>query len=154
MSAENTSTAPGFERLAALPPYAAPPLTIHDSVRYQGASGDLNPIHHDPAFAEKAGFPEPFAVGMRQVGLLSDRVTDWFGPEALRSIDVRFRAQAWPGEALTYTCEALGTTVADGELTVTVGLACLKPDGTAHLGGTAICSMATDSDVAQQFRSV
>ena len=32
------------------------PLKVSDFVRYQGASGDFNPIHHDPEFAAKAGF--------------------------------------------------------------------------------------------------
>ena len=47
------------------------PLTVTDFVRYQGASGDMNPIHHDSEFASKAGFPKPFAVGMRQMGVLA-----------------------------------------------------------------------------------
>jgi acyl dehydratase len=31
------------------------PLTRTDFVRYQGASGDFNPIHHDDEFAQSAG---------------------------------------------------------------------------------------------------
>ena len=33
------------------------PLTRTDFVRYQGASGDFNPIHHDEEFAQAAGLP-------------------------------------------------------------------------------------------------
>ena len=39
-------------------------LTRTDFVRYQGASGDMNPIHHDEPFARAAGYPAPLAVGM------------------------------------------------------------------------------------------
>ena len=38
------------------PPLEDGPLTVTDFVRYQGASGDMNPIHHDTGFAQKAGF--------------------------------------------------------------------------------------------------
>src|SRR5690606_20529387 len=81
---------------------AAKPLTITDFVRYQGASGDMNPIHHDPAFAAKAGYPQPFAVGMRQAGYLATYGTDRFGPENVRRFRVQFREQAWPGDVITY----------------------------------------------------
>jgi acyl dehydratase len=33
------------------------PITRTDIVKYQGASGDFNPIHHDEEFAKAAGFP-------------------------------------------------------------------------------------------------
>ena len=33
------------------------PITRTDIVRYQGASGDFNPIHHDEEFAKSAGYP-------------------------------------------------------------------------------------------------
>jgi hypothetical protein len=39
------------------------PLTLTDFVRYQGASGHLNPMHHDDAFAQSAGYPEAFGAG-------------------------------------------------------------------------------------------
>ena len=41
----------------ALEPQEYGPLTLTDFVRYQGASGDFNPIHHDTAFAQAAGIP-------------------------------------------------------------------------------------------------
>jgi hypothetical protein len=54
----------------------------------------MNPIHHDAAFALRAGYPEPFAVGMRQAGVLAAYATDWFGPESIRRFKVRFHEQA------------------------------------------------------------
>ena len=34
-----------------------PPLTRTDFVKYQGASGDFHPLHHDDTFARETGFP-------------------------------------------------------------------------------------------------
>ena len=48
------------------------PLTRTDFVRYQGASGDFNPIHHDDEFAQSAGYPTVFSVGMLQAGILGE----------------------------------------------------------------------------------
>ncbi len=75
-------------------PFVDKPLTITDFVRYQGASGDMNPIHHDTEFAKGAGFPTPFAVGMLQAGVLATYVTDWLDAASVRRFKVQFREQA------------------------------------------------------------
>ena len=75
------------------------PLTISDFVRYQGASGDFNPIHHDQAFAEAAGYPGPFAVGMLTAGFVATLLGEYAELEALRRYTTRWKTQAWPGEA-------------------------------------------------------
>jgi acyl dehydratase len=77
------------------------PLTRTDFVRYQGASGDFNPIHHDETFAKSAGFDTVFSVGMLQAGLLATYCTDLFGPSNVRRFKVQFREQVWPGDVLT-----------------------------------------------------
>ena len=53
-----------------LEPTVFGPITRTDVVRYQGASGDMNPIHHDEPFARAAGYSAPLVVGMFQAGLL------------------------------------------------------------------------------------
>jgi acyl dehydratase len=72
-----------------LPPFAVNNVTRTDLVRYAGASGDFNPIHHDQTFAEKAGLPTVFAHGMLTAGFLSKCVTDYVGRQNLR----RFRIE-------------------------------------------------------------
>src|SRR5262249_50099258 len=52
-------------------PLVIGPLTRTDFVRYQGASGDMNPLHHDEEFARAAGFSAPLAVGMFGAGALN-----------------------------------------------------------------------------------
>ena len=80
------------------------PLSRTDFVRYQGASGDFNPIHHDEEFAKSAGFPSVFSVGMLQAGILGCYCTEWLGAENVRRFAVQFREQVWPGDHLV--CEA------------------------------------------------
>ncbi|MBL7490514.1 hypothetical protein I6A60_24905 [Frankia sp. AgB1.9] len=119
------------------PPRVERPLTVTDFVRYQGASGDLNPIHHDTAFATAAGYPGPFAVGMRQAGVLATYVTDWLGPRNVRAFGVRFARQAWPGDVLTYSAEVVARREVDGQRLVDVALRCARQNGEEHLTGTA-----------------
>jgi acyl dehydratase len=94
---------------AALPERKFGPLTKTDIVRYQGASGDFNPIHHDEAFAAAAGMPGVFSVGMLQAGYLGTYCVELFGPESVRRIAVRFADQVWPGDRLT--CRGVVTDV-------------------------------------------
>lgn len=69
-------------------------------VQYAGASGDFNPIHHDQTFAEKAGLPTVFGVGMWTAGVLSRIPSEWFGPESIRRFKVRFATRLWPGDTI------------------------------------------------------
>ncbi|MCU4182981.1 MaoC family dehydratase N-terminal domain-containing protein [Acidiferrimicrobium sp. IK] len=118
-------------------PLVGSPLTVTDFVRYQGASGDMNPIHHDTEFAKAAGYPGPFAVGMLQAGILSTYATDWLGAPNLRRFKVQFREQAWPGDVLTYTGKVVATREEAGETLVDVELACTRQTGGTHLKGWA-----------------
>lgn len=118
-------------------PFVDKPLTITDFVRYQGASGDMNPIHHDSSFAAKAGYPTPFAVGMLQAGVLGTYATDWLGAANVRSFKVQFREQAWPGDVLTYSGTIVAIREENGEKLVDVELACTRQTGGTHLKGWA-----------------
>ena len=76
-------------------------LTRTDLVRYAGASGDFNPIHHDQTFAEAAGNPTVFAHGMLSAGFLGKCLTDFVGVNRLRRFKVRFATRVWPGDTIT-----------------------------------------------------
>ena len=76
------------------------PLTRTDIVRFAGAGGDFNPLHHDEEYARAAGFPSVFAMGQMQAGMLSRLATDWLGLGNVRAYKVRFRAKVWPGDVL------------------------------------------------------
>ena len=74
---------------------------MNDIVRYQGASGDMNPMHHDDEMARGAGYREAFGVGMLGAGYLAALCTDEFGPNAVRRFRTRFRQLTWRGDRLT-----------------------------------------------------
>jgi acyl dehydratase len=82
------------------PEFVIGPLTRTDFVRYAGASGDFNPIHHDDEFARSAGLPSVMAHGMLSAGFLASFVTRWFGAGSVRHYKVRFRERVWPGDVL------------------------------------------------------
>ena len=123
---------------AAAEPRDVGPLTRTDFVRYQGASGDFNPIHHDEEFAKSAGFPTVFSVGMLQAGVLAGYATDWLGAENVRRFAVQFREQVWPGDVLTFTGSVRARREEDGQRFVDVDLRC-----TRQTGGPAIIGDAT-----------
>lgn len=67
------------------------PLTRADLVAYAGASGDHNPIHWSPSFAERVGLPGVIAHGMLTMGAAVQLVSDWAGdPGAVVDYQTRF----------------------------------------------------------------
>ena len=83
-----------------LPPRTFGPVTMTDVVRYQGASGDMNPMHHDDEIARSAGYREAFSVGMLSAGYLATYCTDLFGTETVRRFRTRFKGLVWRGETI------------------------------------------------------
>ena len=66
-------------------------FTRADLVAYAGASGDRNPIHWSPTFAEHVGLPGVIAHGMLTMAEAARVVTDWAGdPARVESYGVRF----------------------------------------------------------------
>jgi acyl dehydratase len=117
------------------PPLVVENLTRTHFVRYAGASGDFNPMHHDDTVATKVGNPSVFGHGMLTAGFMARVLKDWFGPEALRRFQVRFAKQVWPGDTLT--CSATVTAKHDDERLVDVDCQVTNQDGVEVLTGTA-----------------
>jgi len=85
------------------PPRAFGPITRTDIVRYQGASGDMNPVHHDEPFARASGFPAPLGVGMLTAGLMTTWATDWVDPALVTSVRIRWKKPMFPGALVTFS---------------------------------------------------
>lgn len=132
-----TRTWESVEEGERLPAFTDRPLTVTDFVRYQGASGDMNPIHHDTEFAKASGFPQPFAVGMLQAGVLATYCTDLFGAANIRRFKVQFREQAWPGDVLTYAGTVAAKREERGEHFADLELSVTRQTGGKHLIGWA-----------------
>jgi acyl dehydratase len=121
-------------------------LTLTDFVRYQGASGDMNPIHHDTEFAKKSGFDMPFAVGMRQAGVLATWATDWLGAANVRRFKVQWQEQAWPGDVLTYGGKIVAEREERGERILDLEMTVTRQTGGVHLRGWASFIAPADWD--------
>ena len=113
------------------------PLTRTDLVRYQGASGDFNPIHHDEPFARAAGLPAPLTLGMLSAGAMATWATDWLGADAVRRFRVRFETQVFPGDTLTCDGHVVREYDTDGEPRVDLELACRTQAGAVAVRGWA-----------------
>lgn len=83
------------------PPVVMANITRTHVVKYAGASGDFNPIHHDELYAIRAGNDRVFAMGMMTAGFLSRMITDWVGDGKLSRYKIRFARQVWPGDTIT-----------------------------------------------------
>jgi acyl dehydratase len=106
-------------------------------VKYAGASGDFNPLHHDETAAQKlGGYPSVFAHGMLSMGLTGRALTDWLGVTALKKFGVRFTKQVWPGDTLTAKLEV--TKVEDGLATIKV--VTVNQNGESVVEGEAVAA--------------
>jgi acetoacetyl-CoA synthetase len=113
-TASKTSQAAPNEDPRAATPTPVPtgrfgPLTQTDIVRFAGAGGDFNPLHHDPAFARQAGFDAPIAMGQFTAALMSGWLTDWCGVENLHAFSVRFEAPVSLGDIIEFTAHVTGS---------------------------------------------
>lgn len=107
--------------------------TLTSSVRYAGASGDMNPLHWDESFAENVSPTGGIiAHGMFSMGLASRLLTEWSGgPERVAEVSVRF-TKPWP----LHTVATFGGTVTEvDENGATVELWAETEDGDRVLGG-------------------
>jgi len=119
-------------------PLVVGPLTRTDFVRYQGASGDMNPVHHDEPFARAAGYPAPLGVGMFQAGVLAAWAAEWLGPDNVRATRVRWKEAVWPGDVLTFRAAVTRTFEEAGERKVELHLSCTRQTGGVAVEGSAV----------------
>lgn len=77
--------------------------TVPQAALIYRLSGDLNPLHAEPAVARKAGFERPILHGMCTYGIVGYAVVRAMcggDPSRLRSLAGRFSAPAFPGERI------------------------------------------------------
>ena len=67
-------------------------------------SGDRNPLHSDPAFAKRVGFPRPILHGLCTYGITCRAVLQSYAeydPAKFKSHAARFSSPVFPGETIT-----------------------------------------------------
>jgi acyl dehydratase len=90
-------------------PNRTPDRTVEISTRPDQAliyrlCGDRNPLHSDPEFAKKGGFPRPILHGMCTYGITCRGVLQTYAdydPSAFRRHAARFSSPVYPGETVT-----------------------------------------------------
>ena len=80
----------------AIPVYTSAPITRTQLVRYAGASGDFNPLHHDETFVRMIGMGTVIAHGMFIMGIAGEAITSWIDNKDLRKFSVHFLSMTQP----------------------------------------------------------
>lgn len=101
-------SATGLPQPHAMPELRAPdlvntlPTATNQALIYR-LSGDLNPLHIDPAVARAAGFESPILHGLATYGIAGRALIAALmanDPRRLRRLDVRFSSPVYPGETI------------------------------------------------------
>lgn len=110
------------------------PIGREQLARYAAASGDLNPLHLDPAFAKKAGFDDVIVHGMLGMALVGELCRRQFPDWTLRRYDARFTGVLAVDQRLRCTA-ILGRRDADG---VQLALEAFDDGGRSIIVGSAV----------------
>ncbi len=86
------------------PDVAVTYTTRTDQALLYRLNGDRNPLHSDPDFAARGGFPKPILHGLCTYGFTARALLHGLcggDPVRFASMDARFASPVFPGEALT-----------------------------------------------------
>jgi acyl dehydratase len=106
-----------------------------DLVRYAGAAGDFNRLHHNEPYATEEGYPSVIAHGMLVAGLGATVVEDWFGIGAIEKYGSRFREMVYPGDTVTATATVTDVAETGGTVRVEADVAVENQDGDVVVSG-------------------
>lgn len=118
--------------------YETGPISREMLAAYAEASGDLNPLHLDPAFAQKAGFADVIVHGMLSMALLGRLLSSQFADRALLKFDARFAAILPVNTSLR--CLARPAAAVEGQPDdghLRLALEAVDPAGTVIITGSA-----------------
>jgi acyl dehydratase len=79
-----------------IPPYTSAAITRTHLVRYAGAAGDFNPLHHDATFIKMIGMDNVIAHGMFIMGIAGEAIAAWVNHGNLRKFHARFLSMTEP----------------------------------------------------------
>jgi len=97
-------SAPSYEITPREPNHVVSYKTRPDQALLYRLSGDRNPLHSDPEFAKRAGFPRPILHGLCTYGFTGRALLHALcggDPARFKSIEGRFSKPVFPGDTLT-----------------------------------------------------
>jgi hypothetical protein len=135
-----------------IPPYTSSPITRTDLVRYAGASGDFNPLHHDNTFVKVIGMKRVITHGMLIMGIAGEAITAWIDNKNLRKFSVRFEGITEPADfdnfentkkraTITITGKVTGKFVESGEKRIQCDIVARDTLGNIKLVGIFIAAL-------------
>ena len=119
-------------------PQRAPDAVVEEKTTEEQAaiyrlSGDLNPLHIDPAFSKVGGFATPILHGLCSFGISGKHVLQTYGQ--FKNIKVRFAGVVLPGQTLVTEMWKTGNTVAFQTKVKETGKLAISGAGVELLGG-------------------
>jgi len=116
-------------------------VTDSQVVKYSKSSGDINPIHLDPKYANTTQFGKRIAHGMLIISFISDFMYKNFGEIWLNSggLKIKFKAPVFLNDEIT-TNGTIKSMEKKLELTkITCSVNCSNKDGVDVISGIAYC---------------
>ena len=111
-------------------------VTRPDQALIYRLSGDFNPLHADPDFARRAGFPRPILHGLCTYGITCRAVLQTYADHdaaAIKSHAARFSSPVFPGETITVDLWKDGPVISFEARIQTRNVTCIK-NGKTILG--------------------
>lgn len=119
-----------------IPSLVKSPLTHLQLVRYAGASGDFNPLHTDPSVGEAIGTGGIIAHGMLVMGFVGQMLSNYVGPESLRTFGVRFKGMTHLEDVITCTGTITEKSEVDGQARIAGKVQAADQNGDVKVSGT------------------
>ena len=124
--------------MTTIPPFVVPEVRMEDVVAFMDVMEDHNPIHVDEELVRELGLRGPVNQGPANLAYVINVLIAWAGsPEAIRQLDVRFRAISCPGDRLEARGTVADVTNTDDEPIAHCEVELVRDGGEVILAGTA-----------------
>ena len=94
--------------------------------------------------AEAAGLPGPIVPGVMSMAIMSQALTDWAGPEALKDLDLVFRQPVPHNKPLLISATVTDTRQEEGENLIECDVLMTGTAGERYVGGTALIALPSN----------
>lgn len=134
-----------------MPVFTSDPITRTHLVRYAGASGDFNPLHHDNTFVAMFGMERVISHGMLIMSITGRAITNYIPQKNLKKFQVRFSGMTEPADindmentaaraTITVTGKAINKMEEGGEKLIEYEIQSADANGDVKITGTFVAA--------------